>query len=562
MAAPTDDMEAAQSFGVEPCLSGGGGPDPEDAEACLRCFPLLLPKSDRNEALACLSHHDWNVQQAVSAARAIEDAISNLRAAKEAGWLTRDEYYQEYVELLRQTAAAIVVQCVVQRCLRRTELVRQTAAVIVVQCVVRRKKRCTELLRQTDAVIAVQRFWRNTEAKSFAATFAARFRSAENSLALEETKRQFSQPMVTALLDALSRDPDVAMFCAFNDFRYFDKRSNKHLVEREYWLEIVPDALSADTLALNPGLLGSDGLAILHVHYAEKWPWPRDRSRPVDLTPHRLVITQVNIRHTWHGSGDKFAFSCDDTQGHVTGPLHGKWREGHGEPVLVAGSGWKWTEEAEKGRSFTWNMYSHSAHRSERRVLTGQHASVLRDLLRKGEKYVQHGGRVVRKKFVDLAAHSPSCAGADGGEPLGSKSLAAAGQWAETDWSAKEAPTPIPRRFKILFVGVNDNERIQSQIDLKKEQQLIQDKMNRHFGDNDSKPEFKSIPHGSWGEVIAAVQEEWPTLLHIGCHALAKGSQAGVHLASGATSTLLRVKPWSRVCVCSTRQMPLHAVSG
>jgi hypothetical protein len=81
------------SVGFHPCLSSGEVLDPEDAEAMVKCFlmELKLSESDRDEAGACLSHCDWNLQKAVPAARAIEDTISKLRVAKMGGWLTWDE---------------------------------------------------------------------------------------------------------------------------------------------------------------------------------------------------------------------------------------------------------------------------------------------------------------------------------------------------------------------------------------------------------------------------------------------------------------------------------------
>ena len=129
------------------------------------------------------------------------------------------------------------------------------------------------------------------EARLFAEKFVSRF--LNKSQAREGTTRQFSQSMVEKLLAELSRDPDVAMFCGVNDFPYQNR-----LVEREYWLQIFRDKLSPDALASNPGLTGPEGYAILHVHYAGNWPRGHDEKRPVDLS-HRLVITQVNIRHTW-----------------------------------------------------------------------------------------------------------------------------------------------------------------------------------------------------------------------------------------------------------------------
>ena len=58
----------------------------------------------------------------------------------------------------------------------------------------------------------------------------------------------------------------------------------------------------------------------------------------------RSTITQINARHTWDGSsGRKFPKPVQDPGG----ALDGKWREGHGEPLLgstEAPHGWRWRE--------------------------------------------------------------------------------------------------------------------------------------------------------------------------------------------------------------------------
>ena len=155
--------------------------------------------------------------------------------------------------------------------------------------------------------------------------------------------RKLSTSSTNALLAELERDPDIVTFLAYNDFPYKGKYPLPK-TEREYWLQISRAKLSASVLARYPALPGGDDLLIMHVHYADDWPWPGDnRRRKVDL-PHRKKITQINVRHTWQGSGAKSPFPCKDPGG----ALDGTEKEAHGCPVLVADTGWNWTVPREK----------------------------------------------------------------------------------------------------------------------------------------------------------------------------------------------------------------------
>jgi len=103
----------------------------------------------------------------------------------------------------------------------------------------------------------------------------------DNSRVVVDVATEFRKRDVSSLFDEVAWDLSIATFCAFSDFPYRGK------VEREYWLALSRDALST----ANAGLAGSDGLAILHVHYLEKWPHQGQLK----------MISQINIRHTWNG---------------------------------------------------------------------------------------------------------------------------------------------------------------------------------------------------------------------------------------------------------------------
>jgi hypothetical protein len=339
--------------------------------------------------------------------------------------------------------------------------------------------------------------------------------------------RKLSFDATAALLEALALDGNIVTFIAYNDFGYKGRYAVPK-AEREYWLKISKDKLPSELCVKFPELKVADDLVIMHVHYDGDYPYPVNRNRPtIPLHPHRMVITQINVRHTWQGAGPLSSYPCEDPGG----ALHGMLKESSGEPVLKANPGWNWQDSREKGKQFDFSFWIRG--RLESRLLEPKHTSCLQDLLDKGEKYAKFGGRKVRSKFFGLV-QSPSGDGAEDGMGLNSSAAGGAMEWTVTEWSAKTEPVPVRRPFKILFVGVNENEPIKSQLDLKREQRLIQEMIYKYFRDI-PKPEFKPIPHASWGEVIRAVQEENPTILHVGSHSIAKGQQAGVHLASGAT---------------------------
>jgi hypothetical protein len=439
----------------------------------VNCFlmELKLSESDRDEARACLSHCDWNLQEAVPAARAIEDTISKLRVAKMGGWLTWDEYYRHYVHELSERNKSESSFADLPPAAAPTY---SPDAALTLQCATRcwlsRRAFAEELSTFEDQNSFADHFARAANA-SAAAAHAGEAQGGSRKLSFDAT---------AALLEALALDGSIVTFIAYNDFGYKGRYAVPK-AEREYWLKISKDKLPTSLREKFPGLLVADDLVIMHVHYEGDYPWPGNPSRPkVPLQPARMVITQINVRHTWQGSGKKPSFPCEDPGG----ALHGLIKESSGQAVLVADTGWHWKDTKEKRKSFG--------------SCKGKHTACLQDLLEKGENYADHGGRKVRKKFFGLA-QSPSDDGTEDGMGLKSSAAGGAMEWTVTEWSARTVPVPVRRPFKILFVGVNENERIKSQLDLKREQRLIQDMIYKYFRDISPKPEFKPIPHGSWG---------------------------------------------------------------
>jgi len=298
----------------------------------------------------------------------------------------------------------------------------------------------------------------------------------DNSRVVVDVAREFRKRDVSSLFDEVAWDLSIATFCAFSDFPYRGK------VEREYWMALSRDALSA----AHAGLAGSDGLAILHVHYLEKWPHQGQLK----------MISQINIRHTWNGIGDRWYRPCIDPGG----ALDGKWREAHGEPVVVDESGWNWMNSSQKPKkSTTINV------------------PALIALLQKGQEFVEDNGRTVRGKNTTVVGGSYA-GSADGSTvAAGTESVtipsdltsqtqmstsythahfskeksfclqSVSGQqqvavdWQdEPAWDDLPAPPTLPERFCIMFVGANNND--EAKLSLEREVETMEDAFTVAWG--------------------------------------------------------------------------------
>jgi hypothetical protein len=80
-------------------------------------------------------------------------------------------------------------------------------------------------------------------------------------------------------------------------------------------------------------------------------------------------------------------------------------------------------------------------------------------------------------------------------------------------------PDPAPWPFRILFVGVNDDEM--PDLGLKAEYDEINTALKSTFGIDmppTDKPSLKQIPYAAWSEVLLEIIDYKPTILHLGCH--------------------------------------------
>jgi len=85
------------------------------------------------------------------------------------------------------------------------------------------------------------------------------------------------------------------------------------------------------------------------------------------------------------------------------------------------------------------------------------------------------------------------------------------------------APHQAPLPFKILFVGVNSSEQVD--LNLKKEFAKIGSAFREEFDKckRQENSSLKQISYSTWKEVMDEVGQEYPSILHFGCHAQASG---------------------------------------
>ncbi|KAJ1493016.1 hypothetical protein T484DRAFT_1769509, partial [Baffinella frigidus] len=139
-----------------------------------------------------------------------------------------------------------------------------------------------------------------------------------------EESREFHPEDVERLLILMKKDASTATVIGFSEFPYTDGgklQGPTREIEREYWLQLTN---------VDKRLGKHDNMAILHVHYKDKWRHPRQRT----------TISQMNLRHTVpaEGSGARpsnaYWDKCVDL---------GKWREMRGKMMFkIPPGGWNW----------------------------------------------------------------------------------------------------------------------------------------------------------------------------------------------------------------------------
>jgi hypothetical protein len=335
-----------------------------------------------------------------------------------------------------------------------------------------------------------------TEAETEEVLSAFRHAGAHNT-GSQGALRQLGSSGVKSFLKELQRDPNVATVFAKNDFPY--KGHGAHaLIEREYWLRVKRSSLQ------DPALAGRDEFIILHVHYAGDWNRLDDQST---FDRKRSTITHINARHTCDGSGPKFHKPCQDPGGE----LDGKWREERGTPVLgswEAPHGWRWRDPAQRN-------------------LTDA-TPCLQDLLRKGELCT----KVVRKKYVDLvlsqdapqSSLETNSVAAVLGSGAGSTSLYQSPSahvvalTSSSNWAALPAPLPPVAPYCILFVGANNANETQLNLEGEMQQMenaFFQQRGRTSWGDNVI---FKPSYFTSAADLSRALRLHDPAVLHFSCH--------------------------------------------
>ena len=167
----------------------------------------------------------------------------------------------------------------------------------------------------------------------------------------------------------------------------------------------------------------------------------------------------------------------------------------------------------EERKAFTWSEGR------KQRSLSMEKTSCIHDLLARGELFVNQGGRRVRKKAAASSIPRPvglQEAASSIPRPIGSQEV-----YTEPDWSQKEAPAAMELPFTILFVGVDNGDRQSPELNLKAEYQAIETALK--LMQMDKKIRLRQIFFSNWGEVMAAIQDEKPSILHLGSHSTGKG---------------------------------------
>ena len=100
-AAPVVDARAAQAR--------PGGLDPSDVDYVVELFQSVLPRRTKDEAVASLSRHGWNLQSAlqhIDGAEGLAQSIRDLNVLKRAGLLTQGEFSAELARMQQESADA------------------------------------------------------------------------------------------------------------------------------------------------------------------------------------------------------------------------------------------------------------------------------------------------------------------------------------------------------------------------------------------------------------------------------------------------------------------------
>jgi len=202
----------------------------------------------------------------------------------------------------------------------------------------------------------------------------------------------------------------------------------------------------------------------------------------------------------------------------------------------ISPDGWKWRDPAQ--RNFT------------------DATPCLQDLLQKGERCT----KVVRHKYVDLvAAHSQdapqsdaAALGAGAGNAVFKSTAAGASATAEEyigpDWSALGRPDEAPWPLTILFVGVDNGDKSQPDLNLKLEFEKIEQayRESKAYHVDTRRVVIKQLLFSQWSEVMMEICKEMPTALHLGCHAHKGGGLQLFRQTVKPREILQEIMSWNR----------------
>ncbi|KAJ1466512.1 hypothetical protein T484DRAFT_1861464 [Baffinella frigidus] len=158
-----------------------------------------------------------------------------------------------------------------------------------------------------------------------------------------EGSRQFNNAEIELLLMKMEQDPNTATVFGFHEFPYTaggTLQGPDMQIEREYWLQLN---------TVDKRLGKHDNMAILHVHYKDKWQLhlPKNTVYANNLrhsVRQRTTISQMNLRHTVPAQGSAARPSNAYWEKCVS---MDQWREMKGVKVFkIPSGGWDWREDA------------------------------------------------------------------------------------------------------------------------------------------------------------------------------------------------------------------------
>jgi hypothetical protein len=118
----------------------------------------------------------------------------------------------------------------------------------------------------------------------------------------------------------------------------------------------------------------------------------------------------------------------------------------------------------------------------------------------------------------------------------------------EPDWSALGRPHEAPWPLTILFVGVDNGDKSQPDLNLKLEFEKIKQayRESKAYHVDTRRVVIKQLLFSQWSEVMVEICKEMPTALHLGCHAHKGGGLELFRQTVKPREILPAIRSWNR----------------